>query len=46
MPPALLRKPVQEMGIQEYLDCLAKARYLEEVESNLYLMALGKLFEK
>ncbi len=44
VPPALLEKPVEEMGLDEYLCFLAKARYLEEVESNLFLMALGRLF--
>lgn len=33
------------MGLEEFAECLAKARYLEEVETNLYLTAMAKMFE-
>lgn len=33
-----------EMDVDEYLDFLAKARYLEEVERDLYIEALNRLF--
>lgn len=32
------------MGLEEFAGFLAKARYLEEVESGLYLKALGEFF--
>lgn len=44
LPACLLRKPVEEMDVDEFAACLARARYLEEVEVNLHLQALAKLF--
>lgn len=46
VPIALLEKPVEKMDIDEYAAYLAKARYLEEVETNIYLKALTKFFEE
>lgn len=34
------------MDLWEFAGYLAKARYLEEVECNIYIRALGKLFEE
>lgn len=45
VPERLLKAPAEEMDMNEFLEYLAKARYLEEVETNLYLNALAKLFD-
>lgn len=45
MPEALLKNPVEEMGLDEFTRYLAKARYLEEVETRLHINALAALFE-
>lgn len=45
VPAALLKKPVEDMDMEEFLGYLAKARYLEEVECNIFTQALAKLFE-
>lgn len=45
VPSRLLKAPVEEMNMDEFSQFLAKARYMEEVETNLYLNALSKLFE-
>lgn len=45
VPAALLKKPVEDMSMDEFSGYLAKARYLEEVECNIFTQALAKLFE-
>lgn len=45
VPAVLLNKSVMEMDVQEFTEYLAKARYVEEVEKNLHMEALAKLFE-
>lgn len=44
VPATLITKPVEEMQMGEFSGFLAKARYLEEVEKNLYMQALSELF--
>lgn len=44
VPAELISRPVMEMDIDEYLEFLAKARYLEEVERDLYMEALAGFF--
>lgn len=44
VPEALLEVPVEEMNVDVFIKYLAYARYLEEVESNLYLKALAEFF--
>lgn len=46
VPGIMLKMPVEDMDIEEYTKYLAYARYLEGVESNLYLKALSELFEE
>ena len=41
MPAALLKVPVEEMDLDEFAGYLAKARYLEEVETGIYINALA-----
>lgn len=45
VPAALIKEPVEDMDVDTFAKYLAKARYLEEVEKNIYLQALSKLFE-
>lgn len=43
VPGVLLKKPVEEMDIDTYLEYLAKARYLQEVERNIYAAAIAQV---
>lgn len=45
MPAQLLPMPVEEMDLDGFARQLAKARYLEEVEVNLYKRAIIEAFE-
>lgn len=44
VPARLIERPIEELNVEEFAKYLAKARYLEEVETNLFLSALSKLF--
>ncbi len=45
VPENLIRMPVGEMDLDEFARHLARARYLEEVEVNLYKRAIVEVFE-
>ena len=45
MPGELLQMPVEKMNLDEFAQYLAKARYLEEVEVNLYKRAIIEAFD-
>ncbi len=46
VPEVLLEVPVEDMDVDEFAKYLAYARYLEEVESNIYLKALSEFFQE
>lgn len=46
VPSSILKKPIEEMYIDELIHALAQARYIEELEENLMSRAIGKAFSK
>lgn len=44
LSPTLLDKDVEEMDIDEFIEALAKARYVKELEENLMARAISKVF--
>lgn len=47
MPPPLLEKIDPEMAdLDEFLDCLAKARVVQELEKNIVARAISEVFSE
>lgn len=44
VPPALLPGNVGELHFEEFLELLARARYIEEVEEDIVARAISKVF--
>lgn len=44
VPPALLPKDVGELYFEDFLELLARARYIEEVEEDIVARAISKVF--
>lgn len=44
IPPALLPDNIGELHFEEFLQLLARARYLSEVEENIVARAISKVF--
>ena len=42
----MLGKPIEEMYLEELIHALAQARYLEEIEENMFARAIAKAFSK
>lgn len=44
VPPALLPENVGELYFEEFIELLARARYIEEVEEDIVARAISKVF--
>lgn len=42
----MLKKPIEEMYLEEFIHALAQARYIEELEENMFARAIAKAFSK
>lgn len=41
-----MKKPIEEMYLDEIIHALAQARYIEEIEENMFARAIAKAFSK
>lgn len=41
-----MKKPIEEMYLEELIHALAQARYIEELEENMFARAIAKAFSK
>lgn len=44
VPLNLLDKSLNDMDIDEFMEALAKARYIQEIEENIMARAISKVF--
>ncbi|BFH15176.1 hypothetical protein J6TS7_50040 [Paenibacillus dendritiformis] len=44
MPPALLKKEVGDMDMEEFIWALAQAKYVQELEEGVMARAIVKVF--
>lgn len=41
-----MKTPIEEMDLDELIHTLAQARYIEEIEENMFARAIAKAFSK
>ncbi|WP_165835569.1 hypothetical protein [Ruminiclostridium sufflavum] len=46
VPPALLPDNIGELYFEEFIELLARARYIEEVEEDIVAKAISKVFSE
>lgn len=44
VPPALLPDDIKELDFEDFIELLARARYIEGVEEDIFARAISKVF--